>query len=116
MIKLITGCMKFNRNNQKTLFSQNKTIYGLFVAGLVCAFPDLVWAALTNGKEAIEGLQQEIFAGPWIVAAKIAAPVVGLVMSLRSSSVLPLASTAGITAAIHFFQKYTEGAAALLIP
>lgn len=109
------GKNMYNHQKDKAL-NKNILIYVLFLVAFVCAFPDTVLAALTTGKEAVEGLQQEIFAGPWVVVGKIAAPVIGLVMSLRSSSLVPIGSSIGITAAIHFFQKYTEGAAGLLLP
>jgi hypothetical protein len=97
----------------------NKLFWFMFAAGCLFALlPDGAFAEIQNAaeKSLVEGLQKDVFGNTWMVVAKIVACLVGLIMSLRSMSLVPFATSMGVTAGIHFFQKYTSSAAGMLIP
>lgn len=87
------------------------------IIGVTCfVLADSIFANITddNMKEAVQGLQKEIFGDGWVTIAKIAAAGTGVVMSIARSSLMPFGTGAAVAVGIHFFQRHTETAAACL--
>ena len=99
----------------KSLVEKRMTL--MFFFGVFCCFfVDPVSASITDSmKDAVADLQKEIFGNGWITVGKIAAAAVGGVMAIARSSAVPFAMGAGVAGGLHFFQKYTESAAACVL-
>ena len=80
------------------LFSSVNDCYAVELAGL---------------KEPMKALKTEVFS--WMFAVKIAAVAVGGAFAVVKQSVVPFGVGAGITAGIHFFDKFIGDGAAVLI-
>ena len=96
-------------------FLCRKSVQATLLVAACVLLTDPVCAAITDDlKDAVIELQSNIFGSGWVTIGKIAAAGVGVVMAIARSSLVPFASGAAVSAAIHFFQKHTESAAACL--
>lgn len=94
---------------------EHRAVKAAVIGAVSFMLVDPVCAAIVGDmKDAVEGLQKEIFGDGWVTIAKIAAAGTGVVMSIARSSLMPFGTGAAVAVGIHFFQKHTEAAAACL--
>ncbi len=106
-------------NCQKIIdFERDKfKIYGLVGTFLACTLIiDPSFAVTVAELQApIQQLKNEIFGG-WMMAVKIGATAVGIVLSAFKGSLAPVGMGAGLTLGIHLYDQYLDaGADAALI-
>lgn len=108
--------MDFRADDIKIKEIKRLFYFSLFFSIGLSILADPSWAVtVASLQNPIQELKIELFGG-WMMAIKIIAAAIGIVISVFRTSLLPFGIGAGLSVGIHFFDRWLgTGAAGALI-